>query len=165
MSANLEGNTLRCRSRPGSPWPSRWLQPVGRHPLCPHTFDQSFLTDPIYDQLFYLIVEKKKKVAPVRFSSILSGLGDRKVLGAPTHHRCIWIKTCAMKRPLVRTAEAGTPTRTSSSVQPPLPSKYEIVLFIPFLWFSDTVWILDILSVEFFVFPLKSWSCRPKYKS
>ena len=26
-----------------------------------------------------------------------------------------------MKSPLVRTAEAGTPTRTSSSVQPPLP--------------------------------------------
>ena len=34
-----------------------------------------------------------------------------------------YFETFAMKRPLVRTADAGTPTRTSSSLQPPpLPS-------------------------------------------
>ena len=72
-------------------------------------------------------------VAPVRLSSVLRPLEDKKSMSESSmeFELCVMCaafyknsyETFAMKRPLVRTADAGTPTRTSSSLQPPpLPS-------------------------------------------
>ena len=145
------GNTLRYRSPSGNPWPNKWLPPTARWQLCPHTFvclqiqfytfPENILMDPVLLSLIKFDLVWWVWVAPVRLSSVLRPLEDKKSMSESgmEFELCVILmcaafyknsfETFAMKRPLVRTADAGTPTRTSSSVQPPpLPSNWNYLV-------------------------------------